>query len=320
MESSFPAVFFRRPGARALATVALLGFFALTHPTQGADTGSEGETGSTGSGGETGSTSSTGSGGETGSTGSTGETGSTGSTGETVSSGSSGAVGSLVVGNSSVANASAPMISTFFSYTTGASAGTVLVVPFAFNGTGNYSLVSVSLLLRGNASLSGLSLTASSTLPTTSAAPTTTTLATFSTSGTLTSTPTAYNFTANAASDLDFGTTYYLRLAYTGPDDVNWIRTDTTDTLINNSNMFPVISTHPDGTLFYFRSITDESFTDYYGAIGGFSITANAVSAVPEPGAVAALAGGTALLAGFFVRWRRSRAIAPLAPEAPSQG
>jgi hypothetical protein len=132
-------------------------------------------------------------------------------------------------------------------------------------------------------------------------------VATFSASGALNGTPAAYTFNANATSSLNAGTTYYLRFAYAGADEVNWIRTNTDFSSTTPGFLNPVDAAYPAGTPFYYRATTGDGFTDFRATIGGFSITANAVSAIPEPGTYAAFAGAATLVAGFVVRWRRAR-------------
>jgi len=211
---------------------------------------------------------------------------------------------SATIGYSPVANADAPSVNSFVS---GMSTGTGYIVPFRVNSLGDYSLTSVSLLLSGNSSVTSLSLSVSSTLPTDLTAPTA--LTTFTTTGALGATPAAFTFNAGATPTLTAGTTYYFRVAYTGTDTVNWIRAN--GTAISGSGGIPPLSfidsSFAAGQAITYRSVTSGGFTDLNNHIGAFSITANAVSAVPEPSTYAALAGALALAAAFFVRRRRAR-------------
>jgi hypothetical protein len=95
-----------------------------------------------------------------------------------------------------------------------------------------------------------------------------------------------------------------------GANELDWIKTTAGSATLTVTDFLPVTSIYDAGTLFIYRQTDATSFTDGWTNIGGFSITANAVSVIPEPGAVAAIAGGLALLAGFIVRWRRHPKIA----------
>ncbi|MBI3886460.1 MAG: PEP-CTERM sorting domain-containing protein [Opitutae bacterium] len=210
------------------------------------------------------------------------------------------------IGHSPVANAVAPDVSIF----TGASLNpnTAFIVPFQFNTLGDYSLTSVSLLLSGNASLADFDLSASSTLPTDLTAPTA--LTTFATTGTLSGTETAYNFASGTSATYLGGTTYYFRVAYTGTGTANWIKP--TDGGFTGSGGIPPLtfidSALVDGPDISYRSLTSGGFTDSFNNIGAFSITATAVSAVPEPSTYAAIFGAVVLLGAVVARRRRARA------------
>jgi hypothetical protein len=209
------------------------------------------------------------------------------------------------IGYSPVANPLAPAVFAF----TGASldANTAFIVPFRFNTLGDYSLTSVSLLLAGNANLTHFSLSVSSTLPTDLTPPTA--LTTFAATGTLSSTETAYNFTTGATPTLAANTTYYFRVAYTGTDTANWILTG--GSAFSGSGSTPSLtfinSAFAANTLITYRSVASGDFSNDYGNLGAFSITASAVSAIPEPSTYAALAGGLTLAAALYVRRRQNR-------------
>lgn len=214
------------------------------------------------------------------------------------------------IGHSPVANAAAPSVSSFVS---GMTTSTAYIVPFRFNSIGNYSLTSISLLLSGNSSVTSLSLSVSSTLPTDLTAPTA--LTTFSTTGTLGSTPAAFTFNAGATPTLTAGTTYYLRFAYTGTDTVNWIKVNSNGNTGSGGvpALSPVESLYSSITAsggepnLSYRSVTSSGFTDGFDNIGGFSITA---SAIPEPSTYAAIFGAAALVGAVVVRRRRRRRAA----------
>jgi hypothetical protein len=209
------------------------------------------------------------------------------------------------IGYNSVSNPLAPTVAIF----TGASldANTAFIVPFRVNTLGDYSLTSVSLLLAGNANLAHFSLSVSATLPADLTPPTA--LTTFATTGTLGSTETAYSFTSGATATLTANTTYYFRVAYTGTDTANWIKTGSS--AFTGSGSTPSLtfidSAFAANTLLTYRSVASGAFSNDYGNLGAFSITASAVSAIPEPSTYAALAGGLTLAAALYVRRRQNR-------------
>lgn len=212
------------------------------------------------------------------------------------------------IGYNPVANPLAPTVLLF----TGASLNTTtaFVVPFRFNTLGDYSLTSVSLLLAGNANLADFSISVSSTLPTNLTPPTA--LTTFSATGTLNGTGTAYSFASGATPTLTANTTYYYRVAYNGTDTANWILTG--GSASTGSGGTPALtyisSSFAPNTMITYRSVTGTGLTDGYGNMGAFSITANAVSAIPEPSTYAAIAGALTLVGAIFVR-RRQRCSRP---------
>jgi hypothetical protein len=207
------------------------------------------------------------------------------------------------IGYNSVSNPLAPTVAIF----TNASlnADTAFIVPFRFNTLGNYSLTSVSLLLAGNANLAHFSLSVSSTLPTDITPPTA--LTTFTTTGTLSSTETAYSFTSGATPTLAANTTYYFRFAYTGTDTANWIQTG--GGAFTGSGSTPSLtfinSAFAANTLITYRSVASGDFSNEYGNLGAFSITASAVSAIPEPSTYAAIAGALTLVGALIIRRRK---------------
>jgi hypothetical protein len=209
------------------------------------------------------------------------------------------------IGYNPVSNPLAPTVPIF----TGASldATTAFIVPFRFNTLGDYSLTSVSLLLAGNANLTHFSLSVAATLPTDLTPPTA--LTTFSATGTLSGTESAYSFTSGATPTLAANTTYYFRVAYTGTDTANWIKTG--GSAFTGSGSTPSLtfidSAFAANTLLTYRSVASGEFSNDYGNLGAFSITASAVSAIPEPSTYAALAGGLTLAAALYVRRRQNR-------------
>lgn len=214
------------------------------------------------------------------------------------------------IGYNSVSNPLAPTVLRFNDASLTAS--TAYIVPIQINSIGNYSLTSVSLLLAGNANLAHFSLSVSSTLPTDLTPPTA--LTTFSTTGTLSGTETAYNFTSGATPTLAANTTYYFRVAYTGTDTANWILTG--GSAFTGSGSTPSLtfidSAFAANTLLTYRSVTNVggsgvTYSNDYGNLGAFSITATAVSAIPEPSTYAAIAGALTLVGAILVRRRQHR-------------
>ena len=214
------------------------------------------------------------------------------------------------IGYNSVSNPLAPTVLRFNDASLTAS--TAYIVPIQINSIGDYSLTSVSLLLAGNANLAHFSLSVSSTLPTDLTPPTA--LTTFSTTGTLSGTETAYNFTSGATPTLAANTTYYFRVAYTGTDTANWIKTG--GSAFSGSGSTPSLtfidSAFAANTLLTYRSVTNVggsgvTYSNDYGNLGAFSITASAVSAIPEPSTYAAIAGALTLVGAILVRRRQPR-------------
>jgi hypothetical protein len=213
---------------------------------------------------------------------------------------------------------------------TGASleANTAFIIPFQFNSeifTDGFYLNSVSLLLSGDASLADFSLSVSSALPTDLILPSA--LVTFSSTGLLGETGLARTFTPNATVNIpsissgSFGSesgsgpsffTYYLRVAYTGTDTANWILAGNAGTPYSGSGSSPTFSAFR-GTLdpsevISYRSVTSEGYENDFATLGAFSITATAVTAVPEPATYAGIIGAATLAVALVVRRRRNRA------------
>lgn len=220
------------------------------------------------------------------------------------------------IGYNPVANPLAPTVMTFTDESL--NANTAFIVPFQFNSLGDYSLTSVKLLLAGNANLADFSLSVSSTLPTDLTPPSA--LINFSTTGTLSGTESAYTFTPSATPTLAANTTYYYRVAYTGGDTANWILTG--GSAYSGSGSTPSLtfidSAFAANTLITYRSVSagDSSgggsspgpaYSNDYGNLGAFSITATAVTAIPEPSTYAAIAGALTLAAAIVVRRRRGK-------------
>jgi PEP-CTERM putative exosortase interaction domain len=186
------------------------------------------------------------------------------------------------------------------------STGSVVVIPFRFDSLENYTLTSANLLLRtssGTVSLSDLSVQVYDTLPSNSTS-LPTPVASFASIGDITSTLGIHTFTATSSLTLEADTTYYFGVSYFGSHTFAWNATSNDPTGIGP---LYVSDTFLDGTTFsYYVINTGSLFTDV--VVGGFSITAAAVSAVPEPATTAVLAAGAVLAAALWVRWRRRRA------------
>jgi hypothetical protein len=210
-----------------------------------------------------------------------------------------------VVGYGSIANGTVPSSTLLFM---GLTSSSVFVVPFAFDSLGNYSLTSVSLLLSsssGTANLSDLPLKIFSTQPiTTLSLPTAVT--TFFATGSIASNQAIYTFSPSSSPTLLPHTTYYLGVTYVGTDSVDWNETGMDNFAAVDGAL---TDTFPDGTDFNYFIVGDGGFDTLQGNIGGFSITASAVSAIPEPAAVGAIAALCVLALALLVRWRRSRAV-----------
>lgn len=196
------------------------------------------------------------------------------------------------------------------------------VVAFDFtNATigGDYTLSSISLLLSGNANLADFSARISTTAPTApdniTPLPTALTTLSASSSGTLNaSTASAYTFTPNSSYTLSADTTYYLTILYNGSGTANWIATTSAggDTGSGTNNygtaLSPLTSAlNPATNGIFYRSVHPvDGYGSYYSQSSAGSNLGLAITAVPEPGTTTALFGAAALLAGLFIRRRRS--------------
>lgn len=69
----------------------------------------------------------------------------------------------------------------------------------------------------------------------------------------------------------------------------------------------PITGLHDNGTRFPFHKVTADGVTNHYDIIGGFSLTATAVSAIPEPATTAVILGGSMIAAALWVRRRRTK-------------
>jgi len=200
------------------------------------------------------------------------------------------------------------------------SSGAVIVIPFKFTSLGDYTLTSASLLLKpdeNNISLSDLSLVVYDTLP-----PDSTSLPTAVTSFASTdvapgNTLGIHTFTATSSPTLEAGKTYYLGATYFGTHTLAWNLTTQDPT---GSGPVVVGDTYEDGTTFsyYLLTASGGGTTQLIDQVGGFSITAAAISAVPEPATTTALAAGAVLTAALWVRWRRRHA-GQIGEERPPQ-
>ncbi len=184
------------------------------------------------------------------------------------------------------------------------SSGSVVVIPFRFSSLENYTLTSANLLLRtpsGTVSLSDLSVEVYDSLP-----PNETSLptpvASFASTGNITSTLGIYTFSATTSLTLEADTTYYFGVSYFGTHSFAWNATTGSAT---GSGPVYVNDTFEDGTTFTYYVLNAGGAPLATGIVGGFSITASAVSAVPEPATTTALAAGAVLAAALWVRWRR---------------
>jgi hypothetical protein len=194
-------------------------------------------------------------------------------------------------------------------------------IPFAFDfGGGLYSLDSVKLLLLGSGDVSTFSLIATSTLETDLTVPEI--LATFSGTGAV-STAAVFTFNADSPSLLTSGSTYYLRIAFTGSGDPHWVwrewkwgkppsqgsnpnTSGGIDGFFGNgpsidATLTPLLTLNP--AVLTFRLAGESGYTDFRG-VYGFSITA---TAVPEPAAFALGVAGLTFGAALFFRLRRRR-------------
>lgn len=208
------------------------------------------------------------------------------------------------VGYNSIANGTVPGTSyAFKTFTT----GSVVVIPFRFDSLENYTLTSANLLLRtssGTVSLSDLSLEVYDVLPPNSAS-LPTPVASFAATGNITTSLGIYTFTATTSLTLEADTTYYFGVSYFGSHTFMW---DATTGSVTGSGPLYVNDTFGDGTTFSYYVLNAGGTTSSFEILGGFSITAAAINAVPEPATTTAIAAGAVLAAALWVRWRRGRA------------
>ncbi len=179
----------------------------------------------------------------------------------------------------------------------------VFVVPFRFDALGDYTLTSANLLLStpsGTASLSDVSLQVFSSLPASLSLPTP--ITSFASLETATTTLDVHTFAATSSPTFTAGTTYYLGLTYFGLDPLTW---NATDSSVGAMGAYPVNDTFSNGTAFSYYGIGTQGVNPNTYQIGGFSITAAAVTAIPEPATTVAFAAGAVLAAALWVRWRR---------------
>ncbi len=193
-------------------------------------------------------------------------------------------------------------------------------VPFQINTLGNYSLTSVSLLLAGTGNVSGLTLLATSSLGTANGTPGSS-VAIFSGSGTLSGTASVFTFNASSSSTLAANTTYYLYLGFNSATDINWIRASVVGEGGSGLGAFgdaggsggggfnpitgTIATTTSTGTFRFFVSGYGTTAERFGANFPGISITASAMSAVPEPSTYAAICGAGALVAAIVIRRRR---------------
>lgn len=229
----------------------------------------------------------------------------------------SGTTSSTTIGYYQMTNTASPSVYTFAS---GMTSSTDYALPFQVNSLGtNFSADIVSLLVQGNANLSDLALSVTDTLPTSTSLPTALVTYSFVGSGTIASTPTAYTFNATSTVTLSANTTYYLIFGYNGTGSLDWVRENSLDNGAASASLTPLTTPVGDGAYITYRVLGSSSFSDHSDQTGGFSITANAISAVPEPAAYAAIVGAITIALGLGVRWQRHRRrlVVP-SPEPPT--
>ncbi len=211
------------------------------------------------------------------------------------------------VGYGSIADGNVPGGSFAFKTFT---SGSVIVIPFQFNSLGAYTLTSASLLLKtdaNNISLFDLSLVVYDTIPPDSTSLPAAVTSFASTDVAPSNTLGIHTFTATSSPTLEAGRDYYLGVTFFGPHTLAWNLTAEDPT---GSGPVVVADTYEDGTTFsyYLLSAGGGGTTRLIEQVGGFSITAAAITAVPEPATTTALAAGAVLTAALWIRWRRRRA------------
>lgn len=251
------------------------------------------------------------------------------------------AQGSGIVGHNEIVLNTAP--GEVNPFATNMTSDTVFVIPFSMysSASGTYTLNSLNLDLRVGVEVSGeppsgsggpggsgppggggpsgeistpfsgLSLHVLSTLPTSLTLPAP--LVSFSHATPAagpTLTPMAYTFQANSTPTFTAGATYYLTVSYSGPSSatMEWGKTTADSYGYAYPGDLPITSIVPLGTPLVYYKITSGGVQNFYDNVGGFSITANDLTAIPEPAASATAAAGAILAAILWVRRRRHRA------------
>lgn len=232
----------------------------------------------------------------------------------------------------------------------GLNATEIYVVPFRINTLGNYSLTSLSLLFvtdayGGDPSTSGgvghgggpppsdggsgpdpdyeyppgvgLSVQVFSSLPDSLTLPTS--LVTFGFATAIPNGGGITTFMPLSSPTLNADTTYYLSVYQpTNPyASVGWGMPEWSG-LVDGPLSDPIAGLYDNGTQLPYYKVTADGGTEHYGVIGGFSLTATAVSAVPEPATAAVILGGSVLAAALCVR-RRRKNIAATRESSPPQ-
>ncbi len=216
----------------------------------------------------------------------------------------------------------------------------IYFVPFRINTLGNYSLTSVSFLFQsqaygGDPNTSGgsehgggpggigeptysmyphaseLSIQVFSSLPNSLTLPTS--LVTFAAFGGYPNGGGNVTFTPLSFPTLNADTTYYLS-AYKPINpysSISWVMPEWLGDPVDGPSSDPIAGLYDNGTQLPFYKVTADGVTEHYGVVGGFSLTATAVSAVPEPATTAVILGGCVLAAALWVRRRRSKVADP---------
>ena len=208
----------------------------------------------------------------------------------------------------------------------------IYVVPFRINTLGNYSLTSLSLLFQsqsygGDPNTSGgdqhgggpgggpiysvyphaseLSIQVFSSLPDSLTLPTS--LVTFAASNGYPNGGGIVTFTPLSSPTLNADTTYFLSV-YKPINPYSAITWGMPSGSPADSPLGfdPITGLHDNGTRFPFHKVTADGVTNHYDIIGGFSLTATAVSAIPEPATTAVILGGSVIAAARWVRRRRT--------------
>lgn len=225
-----------------------------------------------------------------------------------------------LVGYSSISGGSAPTDPyPFFNHTP----DTIIVIPFAFNSLGDYTLTSTSLLLRAIPSQGGtlpvghgspdanngidftlVSVQIFSSLPSSLTLPTP--LLTFSTlSAGAPETPVIRSYTPTSAPTFTAGQTYYLAIGVGGT--LQWDQTTGASSNGTFPGNNPITTLVSDGTPMVYYEITSSGAQGRYANVGGFALTATAHAAIPEPADGAILTGAGVLAIALMVRQRRRR-------------